>query len=460
MIEHPPPALSHPVEESTLNRGALLAATLLIAVFVVLAWGAARDTASAENAPTVAGSVAESASLHKVATPPAAIRQVAAVTAPSGAAVKSTGAPGAATWHRSQAVAAIPGPRWAPASQASSVMTSPVAGPLAAPLVAEGAIGLVASPTRVFASAAVRAINQCNGSDNVGGLAVTCSVTVVNNLNFTTGRVSSVVTVQECHGAARAALPCTTTITPSNQLTTTVTQCNGSGSGGGGTVTCAVHIVNNITGAATATGATVNQCNGSGTGGGTQPTLLCDPTGNTTNATITECNGSGNGGGGTIRVQCSVLPSTTTSALRVTVNQCNGSGNGGGAVVICTVSIANLITPARGSSGGGTTGGGTTGGGTGNGAGTGSGAGTGNGNGRTGNGNGRTGNGIRLDTVNTPSSGLTSTVTGGLPSTPLAFTGAPTVSMTLLALLAIALGGLLVSLSAWATMRSRRQAAF
>jgi hypothetical protein len=187
------------------------------------------------------------------------------------------------------------------------------------------------------------AINQCNGTDNVGGEAVACTVTVTNNLVLATGTTSSKVTVRECHGAANAPPTCTTTTTPSTQLTTAVTQCNGSGNGGGGTVRCSVHIVNNITGSATTSPATVNQCNSAGTGGGTQPTKVCSPIGSTTGATVTQCNSSGNGGGGTRRVRCTVTTSTKTAALPVTINQCVGSGNGGGAIVICSSSVTNHI---------------------------------------------------------------------------------------------------------------------
>jgi hypothetical protein len=188
-------------------------------------------------------------------------------------------------------------------------------------------------------------VSQCNGTDNVGGEAVACEVTITNELNMATGETSSVVEVEECHGAANTVLTCVHSVTPSDELTTSVDQCNGSGSGGGGTVECNVHIVNNITGPATTTPATINQCNGSGAGGGTLPTVMCDPIGNTTDATITQCNDSGNGGGGTMRVQCTVTPSTETSFLPVDVNQCNGSGNGGGATVTCTVSVTNNIIP-------------------------------------------------------------------------------------------------------------------
>ena len=193
--------------------------------------------------------------------------------------------------------------------------------------------------------ASAPAVNQCNGTDNVGGEAVACRVTVTNNLDQATGVTSSTLTVQECHGAANAPPTCTDLTTSSTQLITSVTQCNGSGNGGGGTVTCEVNVVNNITGTATPTSATVNQCNTAGEGGGTEPTLSCSPIGDTTNATVTQCNESGNGGGGTMRVKCDVTSSTETSALPVLINQCVGSGNGGGATVTCTVSLTNNVTP-------------------------------------------------------------------------------------------------------------------
>jgi hypothetical protein len=137
-----------------------------------------------------------------------------------------------------------------------------------------------------------------------------------------------------------------TVLPSSPQLITYVNQCNGSINVGGGNVLCTVNVVNNVTGApaATVTAATVNQCIESGTGGGTAPTTVCDPLGSTTNATVTQCNGSGNGGGGSRRVLCTVdTHSTVTADLPVRVNQCNGSGNGGGSTVICATSMTTTI---------------------------------------------------------------------------------------------------------------------
>src|SRR5687767_1208647 len=77
------------------------------------------------------------------------------------------------------------------------------------------------------------ALNQCNGTDNVGGQAVECHYTITNNVNGT--ETSSTVTLIECHGAANdpATLVCTPgTTTSSTELVTSVDQCNGSGNGG------------------------------------------------------------------------------------------------------------------------------------------------------------------------------------------------------------------------------------
>ena len=354
---------------------AVLAGALLLAGFSVFAFITASGTAWAENAPAVPPAI--------VAKPPASANHpevvprvlagivtsarlplTASLVVPGVTASQGGALAGGAIKASAPMVALIPN-SWAVtmpsalahANLSLSALRSPgIAATSGRPV---GAAALSAAPTsspavspalqsapQAAISAAPVAVNQCNGTDNVGGQAVACDVTVTNNLDRATGLTSSSVTVKECHGAANAALPCTTSTTPSNQLTTSVNQCNGSGGGGGGTVTCNVHVVNNITGVAPLTPATVNQCNGSGTGGGTQPTISCSPIGNTTNATIDQCNNSGNGGGATIRVQCAVTPSTETSALPVTINQCNGSGSGGGGTVTCTTSVVNNIIPA------------------------------------------------------------------------------------------------------------------
>lgn len=83
------------------------------------------------------------------------------------------------------------------------------------------------------AAAAAPAVNQCNGTDNVGGQAVACNVRVVNNLDLATGLASSTVLVREYHDAANAAPTCITTATSYAVVTESVQQCNGSGSRGG-----------------------------------------------------------------------------------------------------------------------------------------------------------------------------------------------------------------------------------
>ena len=199
----------------------------------------------------------------------------------------------------------------------------------------------LSSPEPAFA---VPAVNQCNGIDNVGGEALACDVTVVNNLDLATGVTSSTLTIRVCRGAAGVTdLLCTTTPGTFTDLTSSVVQCDGSGNGGGSTVTCTVSVTNNITGDATTSPATVNQCIGSAEGGGGGG-LVCSPLSSTSGATITQCNGSGNGGGAT--VTCTVGPSTASSALPVTISQCNGSGSGGGSLVTCTSSITNNILAA------------------------------------------------------------------------------------------------------------------
>jgi len=193
---------------------------------------------------------------------------------------------------------------------------------------------------------AAQTIAQCNGVANTGGLGLTCDVTVTNTLNVSTGVGSSEVVLTECHGAANTKPTCTVTPVSYNTLTTSVNQCNDAANGGGSNVLCTVHVINQITGAATSTGVTVNQCDGSGAGGPGSG-INCDPfPATTTGATITQCDGSTNGGGAAGRVECTVTPSTESAQLPVTINQCNGAANGGGSLLTCTVSLVNNITAA------------------------------------------------------------------------------------------------------------------
>jgi len=104
-------------------------------------------------------------------------------------------------------------------------------------------IGLTPSP----AQAANVAIDQCNNRNAGPGGATTamvCTVTVVNTISG--GTTSSSVTVERlCAGD-----PCDsgngTFVTNSNDLVTSVTQCNGSGNDAAHTTTCTVTITNNI----------------------------------------------------------------------------------------------------------------------------------------------------------------------------------------------------------------------
>jgi hypothetical protein len=197
------------------------------------------------------------------------------------------------------------------------------------------------------AAATAPAVNQCNppAFPTGAGFEVSCTVTITNMV--TAAHVSSsTVTATACLAAAGVLPPqgCTTTVLTSNQLVTSVNQCNGVAVGGGSNVTCSVAVINDVVAGTAMPGVTVNQCVGSGTGGGTQPTLLCAPVASTTGATVTQCNGSATGGGASTRVKCNVTGGAT--ALPVTINQCNGSANGGGSTVTCTTSFTNAILPA------------------------------------------------------------------------------------------------------------------
>ena len=197
------------------------------------------------------------------------------------------------------------------------------------------------------AAATAPAAAQCDppAFPTGAGYQVTCTITIDNTVTAAAAS-SSTVTATACLAAAGVTPPfgCTTTVTTSNQLVTSVDQCNGIIFGGGSNLTCDVSVVTTIPTGTAASGVTVNQCIGSGTGGGTQPTLLCAPVASTTNATVTQCNGSGNGGGASTRVQCDVTGSTT--AEPITINQCNGSSNGGGSTVTCAATFTNNFVAA------------------------------------------------------------------------------------------------------------------
>jgi hypothetical protein len=209
--------------------------------------------------------------------------------------------------------------------------------------------GFVGAPA-ASAAASAPAATQCDppAFPTGAGFEASCTVTIHNTVSAA-GAVSSTVTATSCLAAAGVLPPfgCTTTVTSSNQLVTSVNQCNNIVDGGGSHVTCSVSVVNTIPAGRATAGVTVNQCIGSGNGGGTQPTVVCAPVASTTNATVTQCDGSANGGGASTRVQCNVTGAST--AEPVTINQCNGSSNGGGSTVTCfTTFTNNFITTAPG----------------------------------------------------------------------------------------------------------------
>jgi hypothetical protein len=202
-------------------------------------------------------------------------------------------------------------------------------------------IGVTLAPA-VASAATAPAATQCNppAFPTGAGEQTSCNIAITNTVT-SAGATSSTITATACLAAAGVLPPagCTTTVTTSNQLVSSINQCNGIVTGGGSNVVCNVSFTNDVTSGTSTSGATVNECNGSGTGGGTQPTVVCAPVASTTGATVTQCNGSGTGGGAAARVECSVTGGST--ALPVTINQCNGSGNGGGSTVTCTTTITN-----------------------------------------------------------------------------------------------------------------------
>src|ERR1039458_7488710 len=144
------------------------------------------------------------------------------------------------------------------------------------------------------AAATAPAVTQCDppAFPTGAGFEVTCTVTIENTVTAQ-GVTSSTVTVTACLAAAGVLPPsgCTTTVTTSSQLVTSVDQCNGIVYGGGSNVTCNLTVNNNIPVGTPTTDVTVDQCVGSGTGGGTPATVGCTPLRSTTNATVTQCNG-------------------------------------------------------------------------------------------------------------------------------------------------------------------------
>ena len=79
------------------------------------------------------------------------------------------------------------------------------------------------------------------------GFEVSCTITIDNTVT-STGLTSSSITATACLAAAGVLPPfgCTTVVTTSNQLVSTVNQCNGVADGGGSNVTCSVSVINTI----------------------------------------------------------------------------------------------------------------------------------------------------------------------------------------------------------------------
>lgn len=242
-------------------------------------------------------------------------------------------------------------------SRAGSVRRSLVVAVAAG--IAFASLALIGLSTATVASAAnsgAPAVAQCNPPDFpiTAGFQVTCTVTVVNTTS-SSGATSSTVTTSACLAAAGVVFPScplnlgpVTSTTSSNQLVTSVNQCNGIVTSAGNNVYCNVTVTNNVPVGTPTAAVTVDQCVGSaGGGGGGGSTQICAPTGSTTSATVTQCNGSGTGGGtyaGETTVGCTVTGGT--SALPVTVNQCNGTATGGGSAVTCMSAFNNNFIPA------------------------------------------------------------------------------------------------------------------
>lgn len=205
-----------------------------------------------------------------------------------------------------------------------------------------GGVAGVSAASAATSHAVAPAATQCDppAIPTGAGFQVTCTIAIANTVT-STGGDQSTITATACLAAAGVLAPfgCTTVVTTSSELVTSVDQCNGVVDGGGSNVICSVSVVNTIPTGTNTVGVTVNQCIGSGTGGGTQPTTVCAPVASTSGATVTQCNGSGNGGGGSTRVNCVVTGGA--SAVPITINQCNGSSDGGGSTVICTTTFTN-----------------------------------------------------------------------------------------------------------------------
>lgn len=343
MTPRPLPQLLSPTRPGhrTPARAGTFALALFLALFVLLLWGAVRDAAHGEDAAPSAPSAeatplapppedAEDAPVGDI-DPPAteATPDATEDTSAAGpvAPLDATPEPALAEADVTDADAAAPAPH-APARRAFADVEE-----------------------RIVLRAAhhtAPAVHQCNADTypTGAGWEASCVVTVENTLG-SDGSTHSRITTTWCLAEAGVLPPegCTTEVVTSNQLVSSVDQCNGI-LAGGSNVTCRVEVVNNVPSGTPTTGVTVNQCIGSGQGGVSPggPPTNCDPVDSSTSgATVTQCNGSANGGGAPERVQCSV--NGVVTALPVTVNQCNGS-TAAGSTVTCAVSYTNNFAAA------------------------------------------------------------------------------------------------------------------
>lgn len=312
-------------------------AAFAVALFVVLMWGAARDSAYAEDA--VATASAESTELvpSDDTAAPAAVDVVEDV-------VVDAAAEEAVIEPDEAEVVVVP-----PAVETAPAVTDPaLAVETDAPVVVVASASVEEAAVVTAANHTAPAVHQCNADTfpTSAGWEATCDVTIENTLG-SDGATSSRVTTTWCLAEAGVLPPegCDTDVVTSNNLITTVNQCNGI-LAGGSNVTCTVQVINNVPFGTPTTGVTVNQCVGSGQGGVSPggPPTNCDPVDSSTSgATVTQCNGSANGGGAPERVQCEVVGGA--SALPVTVNQCNGS-TAAGSTVTCGVVFTNNFAAA------------------------------------------------------------------------------------------------------------------
>jgi LPXTG-motif cell wall-anchored protein len=198
-------------------------------------------------------------------------------------------------------------------------------------------------------SAAPAGISQCNSVGSAGGDTITCTVTITNNFTYNAATpthptgAAVIVTTVHCTGSAVCPTGGTTT---STTPVTSITQCNTAGLGGASTVTCTGTVTNNLTGYPTgsAIASTIRQCQSPGT----VNTLTCvaTPAGNDRagsggpgGQSVVQCDGSG-GPGGTMTCTATA-PESQSTGLPITITQCNASGPAGASTVTCTATITN-----------------------------------------------------------------------------------------------------------------------